>query len=391
MLNWFKRKRAAQIPTVTQVEIGELQVDSGTLLLADPMYLDHPVSVEGIPPGRYQVCAQIIRYPEGGQRVARVGMNVRTGNVEARRTIREIAVDSGMIVAVDALACKTHWKEVGPERIGRTGTPGEHRRVARLIAKEFGLKSREVNFLHSVLEKPVSEGLETGRQLLEARWFAALRALRGNLCSHECPVRLQTEANPWNSPCGRRVSTSGGCKIREQLVRRGRIVNSRALLGCCLLALAQASNAFSLGGTLDHPSIAIPATGEELNGQREAVENRLYLVLVDHKAKFVIGHFVNARSTLYFSGTAEDLSKLLADLAAVKGAVLSVRFSNARGEAASPFAKDVPASPSQWEIEHDGWSAAPRKLTITVYLGDGKIDMERLALPEIVGRERVPR
>jgi hypothetical protein len=39
MSNWFKRKRAPETPTVLQTMMGEVQIDSGTLLLADPMCL----------------------------------------------------------------------------------------------------------------------------------------------------------------------------------------------------------------------------------------------------------------------------------------------------------------------------------------------------------------
>ena len=160
MLSWFKPKRVPESPTVQQTELGELQIDSGTLLLGDPMYLSSPVRIEGIPPGRYAVHAQIIRYPTGGQRIAKIRMNFRSGSVEARRTLGTIGVDSATVVAVDARAYEAYWKEIGSERIGRTGTPKDHRRVASLIGQQFDLKWREVNFLRSEFEEPISKELE---------------------------------------------------------------------------------------------------------------------------------------------------------------------------------------------------------------------------------------
>jgi hypothetical protein len=68
-------------------------------------------------------------------------------------------VDSATVIAVDRRAYEQHWQEVGPSRIGHIGTP-EHRKVARLIEKQFGLKSRKVSAVVSEFEEPISEELE---------------------------------------------------------------------------------------------------------------------------------------------------------------------------------------------------------------------------------------
>ena len=68
-------------------------------------------------------------------------------------------MDSATVVAVDADVYEQHWKEVGSERIGQIGIP-EHRKIARLIEKRFGLKSRQVNVVVSEFEEPISEELE---------------------------------------------------------------------------------------------------------------------------------------------------------------------------------------------------------------------------------------
>lgn len=160
MLGWFKRKRVPESPTVRQTTLGELQIDSGTLLLADPVSMYDPVQVEGIPPGLYPVHGQIIRYPEGAQRITRIALSFRPGPVEDRRTLGTIGVDSAAVVALDARAYETHWKQIGPERIGLTSCGQDHRQVARLIEKRFGLKSRPVDIIHSQYDEPISEELE---------------------------------------------------------------------------------------------------------------------------------------------------------------------------------------------------------------------------------------
>lgn len=160
MRNWFKRNRTPRTPAVEQATIGEVEIRSGTALLADPVYIYDPVKIEGIPSGRVPVVAQIIHYPEGGRHVARIGVRFRPGDVQSRQALGTIGVDSGTVVLMDAQAYDQFWKDVGPERIGRTSTPKEHRRVARLIEERFGLKSRDVDILHSEFLEPISEDLE---------------------------------------------------------------------------------------------------------------------------------------------------------------------------------------------------------------------------------------
>jgi hypothetical protein len=161
MWDWFRRrKRVPETPAVSRKVMGEIRVVSGTLLLADPGQLYDPVRIEGVPPGQVPAVAEVIRYPEGGRRVAKVGLHFRPGEAESCQTLGRLSVDSGMAVALDARTYETCWKEVGPARVGRTGTPKEHRRVASLIGEKFGLRRREVSPLESEFLEPVSEELE---------------------------------------------------------------------------------------------------------------------------------------------------------------------------------------------------------------------------------------
>lgn len=166
-LNWFKRNRPHDHPTVCQKQIGEVQCDSSVLLFDDPSAWYAPVRVEGVPKGRHPVHATIIQYPEGGRRVARIAIRLlpdqRTG--AERRTLGSVGVDYATVVAVDEAVFQKHWQDVGPNRVGQTVMPNHHQRLAKLISDEFGLTWREVGVLRSEFVEPISEDLE--RRILD--------------------------------------------------------------------------------------------------------------------------------------------------------------------------------------------------------------------------------
>jgi hypothetical protein len=135
--------------------IGEVHLLSKALVLGDPSAMYQAVRIEHLPPGCYPVHAQVIRYPEGGERIARIEMNFRTDKIEEHQTLGSIGVDSAKVIALDASIFETHWKEVGAERIGMS-----HPKVAGLIGKQFNLNWRKVNFLQCEFTQPISEDLE---------------------------------------------------------------------------------------------------------------------------------------------------------------------------------------------------------------------------------------
>jgi len=155
---WWKADDAQS--SVREEEIGEVRIRSGTLLIADPMYITDPVCIEGLPAGRFPVVAQIIKYAEGGQRVARIQIRFGTGVITERQPLARVGVDSAMVIAIDEHTYRDHWKEVGPERIGTTHSPNDHRKVATLIANRFGLKWRPLNGFQSIFLEPIPEDLE---------------------------------------------------------------------------------------------------------------------------------------------------------------------------------------------------------------------------------------
>jgi hypothetical protein len=123
--------------------------------------LHDPLRVENVPTGRHPVHASLIRYPEGGERVAKVAIRLRPGEGGDRRTLGSIGVDSATVVALDEATFRAYWKEIGPERVGRTGPLKEPRRVAKLVGDRFGLRWRQIDSFFMEFVEPISEELES--------------------------------------------------------------------------------------------------------------------------------------------------------------------------------------------------------------------------------------
>jgi hypothetical protein len=158
MRDWWQKHEGE--PQVNQCEIGEVGVRSGSLLIADPMYIGSPCRIAGLPSGRFPVVAQIIAYPEGSKRIAGVAIRFRPGVVTMRKPLGKIGVDSAMVIALDEQTYRDRWQEIGPERVGMTHSPNDNRRVAQLIEDKFHLRWRPLNGFQSMFLEPISEDLE---------------------------------------------------------------------------------------------------------------------------------------------------------------------------------------------------------------------------------------
>jgi len=142
-----------------------------------------------------------------------------------------------------------------------------------------------------------------------------------------------------------------------------------------LLSLCLAREDLAAGGTLETPSISV-ATASGRNGAEWVT------VLADKRFKFIVGDFVNATTNLYYAGDTESLNSFLSNLVTVEGTVIHVSFSKESKDAASDFGSDEKHSgPCQWQIQHLG--REPEVFYVTVFLGDGKIDITKLNLPLI--------
>lgn len=138
-----------------------------------------------------------------------------------------------------------------------------------------------------------------------------------------------------------------------------------------LLVFAVQTEAHASAGLLTTPGIAARAGSPAAEAQK---------VLQAPKYKFVTGMFINWYSTLYYTGDAKNLSSFVNDLALVKGAEVTVRFSKAKGWAdTTVFGKAGKATRCEWMLSHDG----NNNFGITVYLGGDEFDIENLRLPPL--------
>jgi hypothetical protein len=150
-------------------------------------------------------------------------------------------------------------------------------------------------------------------------------------------------------------------------------------LAVAVLTLVAAREASAAGGTLDSPSIAVAAASGRDGADWLAV-------LKNKKYHFIVGDFINSTTNLFYAGDAESLSSFLADLAAVRGTVIELSFSKEAKDATPAFGgSQAQTRPCQWQIQHLGYS--PEVFYITVYLGDGKVDISKLNLPPICSQK----
>jgi hypothetical protein len=157
----------------------------------------------------------------------------------------------------------------------------------------------------------------------------------------------------------------------ELKTARRRSFRSGVLPAAALLALLIVqTEAFAALGLLTTPGIAVPKGSPVAAAQR---------VVQAPKYKFVTGMWLNSFSTLFYTGNEKDLALFVNDLTLVKGAEVNIRFSKSKGWAdTTKFDKAGKAAPCQWRLSHIG-----NNFGVTVYLGDGKIDIEKLQLPPL--------
>jgi hypothetical protein len=148
---------------------------------------------------------------------------------------------------------------------------------------------------------------------------------------------------------------------------------------CSLLAISISisfvRHVEAMGGSLNSPSISVAAaSGRDGNDWLAVLGNKKY--------KFVVGDFINSSTNLYYAGDTDSLNAFLADLVAVKRTIVRVSFSKESKTATAAFGGNgSPSGPCQWHIQHLGFT--PEVFNVTIFLGDGKIDIGQLQLPDI--------
>jgi hypothetical protein len=191
-------------------------------------------------------------------------------------------------------------------------------------------------------------------------------------------IRCATVAAP-GSLLPRGVAWSEGNRKKGLVMRRTFLA---ATIG---LALGHGGVAYGMGGNLSRPGISIPADPQ--TKEMDRVAQKINEVLVAHQKDYTGGSFINAHSVLYFGGETKGVNALLNDLAKVDGVTIRVRLSKEAGVTRWMFpGKDTPGDrPCDCEVDHMGWGAA-RAVTLTIYIGGGRIDPDALDLPLISGQ-----
>jgi hypothetical protein len=162
MFAWLNRFRKNTEPTVQVEQIGSLNCHSGSLLIREPMGISgDPHFLPDIPIGDHPVFVQMIRYPEGGRRVAKLGIRFREGQPIERKQLDELGIDSAKCVFLDYGDFKKYWDFEGPVRFGRTTILDGKSHVAELLADQFDLTWRAAPDGYSLeCTEPISVELE---------------------------------------------------------------------------------------------------------------------------------------------------------------------------------------------------------------------------------------
>jgi hypothetical protein len=139
------------------------------------------------------------------------------------------------------------------------------------------------------------------------------------------------------------------------------------------MAMLVPSRAFARGGLLKEPGIAMK------NADRGAAVQK---ILADKKYKFLGGIYINAHTTLCYSGDTAQLNLFLDDLSKVEHVSIHVQFSKtAIGTTLSLGDSVMEIGASQWRVVHNGWLDED-KFQVIVQLDDAKIDLEKLYIPD---------
>ncbi len=121
---------------------------------------------------------------------------------------------------------------------------------------------------------------------------------------------------------------------------------------------------WALAGTLDRPSLALPATADP------ELRARVMRVLAESAETYLGGRFIHAVTTLRYGGDVGALNRFLAGLAGCPGVRLRISL-----------VRDLEAD---WVLQHNGWGNA-FELNVQVHLGSTRIRLEELQIPGITG------
>lgn len=170
-------------------------------------------------------------------------------------------------------------------------------------------------------------------------------------------------ANPRGNHLRGLITPSFACRIH-----RRRVMKTTILLAVSAgLFLASGRPVRALAGDRDHPRLSWPQDFDP------GLRDRITDVLTESPETFAGGRFVNAHTTLRYSGGTAALNRFLAGLTACD-VEISIRFSK------------EPEDPA-WTLSHDAWRD-PRRFSIRINPSAEGIDLAALELPTIRGGPR---
>jgi len=151
-----------------------------------------------------------------------------------------------------------------------------------------------------------------------------------------------------------------------------------------LMAIAASTPAFGMAGLLKEPGLSLSAPASTRLSNVKTPENvkRLLSVLRSKKQKFVGGYFVNWETHLYYAGETSKLDQFLDDLATAGGRIHLHFSKKVNGTRLDLGGEVMDSDPAQWEVAHDP-NLGEDRFDVIIFLGDGKIDLEKLHLPEM--------
>lgn len=143
-------------------------------------------------------------------------------------------------------------------------------------------------------------------------------------------------------------------------------MKTAGLLSLCAILLGGAPQVFARAGELTTPGFPIPSTCSE------AARERIAAILRRPDFKFLGGNFVNRFTTHCYARDTTALNLYLDELAHCPGVALSVSFVKSLTQA------------GDWLVHHDPHR---NRFDIRVSLASAHIELEKLVVPEVVGRD----
>lgn len=103
-------------PALERYSIGDIRVNTGTLLLGDLRRTIDALAIDNLAAGTWPVIADVLVNPQGGRVIGRVTLKRFDADPATRALLGEVAVDSGQLVIIERTTYQQSWIHEGPDR-----------------------------------------------------------------------------------------------------------------------------------------------------------------------------------------------------------------------------------------------------------------------------------